>query len=164
MAEHPKPWRSSSQLWDHRFLIMAREVAAWSKDPSTKVGTVLVDPKRRIIGTGYNGFARGVCDSQERYDVREVKYEMTVHAEVNAVLNAVADTEGATCYSLQQPCARCTGVLIQAGITRIVCPKPEGGYAERFAQSLELANQMLIETHMNCNYHYMVPAVKYQVV
>lgn len=163
MQEPPKPWRLRSQLWDARFLRIAQEVASWSKDPSTKVGCVLVDRERRVIGSGYNGFARGVDDSEERYERREVKYEMVVHAEVNAVLNAVAKTKGSTCYSLQQPCARCTGVLIQAGISRIICPRPQGGYADRFATSLSLANQMLIEAGIDCYYHYSIPEIKDQV-
>ena len=43
--------------WDVRFMRMAHEVASWSKDPSTKVGCVLVKD-RKIISMGYNGFPR----------------------------------------------------------------------------------------------------------
>lgn len=41
--------------WDRRFLKIAREVATWSKDPSTQVGAVIVDPDQRVVSLGYNG-------------------------------------------------------------------------------------------------------------
>ena len=73
--------------WDIRFMRMAHEVASWSKDPSTKVGCVLVKD-RKIISMGYNGFPRLIEDDLNRLIDREVKYEMTVHAEQNAVITA----------------------------------------------------------------------------
>jgi len=49
--------------WTKRFLDMAAVVAEWSKDPSTKVGAVAVDPdSRAVLSTGYNGLPRGVED------------------------------------------------------------------------------------------------------
>ena len=41
--------------WDRRFLKIAREGATWSKDPSTQVGAVIVDPDQRVVSLGYNG-------------------------------------------------------------------------------------------------------------
>ena len=38
---------------------MARMVAAWSKDPSTKVGAVAVRDRRPLV-SGYNGLPTGV--------------------------------------------------------------------------------------------------------
>lgn len=128
--------------WDSRFLALADLIATWGKDPSTRVGAVLVNPDRRVIGTGYNGFPAGVADTDERLNDRPTKYAMTIHAEVNAVLNAVAPTAGATCYVTHPPCANCTGVLIQAGIERIVTRAPDAGLAERFRESFNLAHQM----------------------
>ena len=45
--------------WDVRFLRLAHEVAKWSKDPSTKVGCILVKDKK-VISMGYNGFPAGI--------------------------------------------------------------------------------------------------------
>ena len=45
--------------WDVRFLKLAHEVASWSKDPSTKVGCVLVKGKK-VVSLGYNGLPMGV--------------------------------------------------------------------------------------------------------
>jgi dCMP deaminase len=128
-----------------RFLALARHVAEWSKDPSTKVGCVLVDADRRVIGMGYNGFPRGVDDCPARYADRPTKYAMVVHAEANAVLNAVAKTAGSTAYVTHHPCAGCAGMLIQAGVVAVFCPVPEAGIAERFADSFAAARTMFRE-------------------
>ena len=47
---------TSKEEWDYRFLDMASLISTWSKDPSTKVGAVVVDDDRRIVSLGYNGF------------------------------------------------------------------------------------------------------------
>ncbi len=131
--------------WDDRFMELARHVAAWSKDPSTKVGCVLVDDRRRVIGMGYNGFPRGVVDDVSRYEDRATKYLMVQHAEANAVLNATVSVRGATAYVTHHPCATCSGLLIQAGVARIVTMTPDGGFAERFADSFRASKAMLDE-------------------
>lgn len=108
--------------WTRRFMDLAAHVSGWSKDPSTKVGAVVVDEDRRVLATGYNGFPRGVRDEPIRYEERSVKYVLVVHAEANALLNAVASVRGkilvCTCY----PCPECTKLIIQAGISAVVCP------------------------------------------
>jgi dCMP deaminase len=108
------------QKWLLRFMDVARLVSDWSRDPSTKVGAVLVDSSKRIIGTGYNGFPRGVNDEQARYADRETKYRLVVHAEVNALLNAVAEVRGATLVCTRFPCTECAKVAIQLGISEVV--------------------------------------------
>ncbi|NCA14162.1 MAG: hypothetical protein EBS89_08535, partial [Proteobacteria bacterium] len=74
--------------WDRWFLGLAHYVSTASKDPSTKVGAVIVDAERRVVSVGYNGLPRGVEDSEERLHNREVKYKMIIHAERNAILFA----------------------------------------------------------------------------
>jgi dCMP deaminase len=107
--------------WDVRFLSMASLVATWSKDPSTKVGAVIVDDQRRIVSLGYNGFPKNICDDK-RLDKREIKYKMIVHAECNALL--FASMQSSTDYTIYthpfMPCPACAGMIIQSGITRAV--------------------------------------------
>jgi dCMP deaminase len=114
--------------WDNRFLNLAYTVEQWSKDPSMKVGAVIVDSSNRVLGIGYNGFPRGVKDTEERYaDRLGFKYPAVVHAEVNAILNSYVDLRGATLYcSTGVPCPDCAGPIIQAGITRVVFPLQRG--------------------------------------
>lgn len=135
--------------WDERFL----DLAEWwankcSKDPSTKVGCVLALGKG-VVSLGYNGFPAGVDDSEERYFDREVKYRIVQHAETNAIHNSFGRAAGTTAYVTHQPCAHCSGALIQAGIVRIVSWKPEAGLAERFKDSFEWAEIILKEAGVN---------------
>ena len=51
-----------SDKWDVRFVELAMHIANWSKDPSTKVGCVVVGEDREIRSTGFNGFPRGIKD------------------------------------------------------------------------------------------------------
>ena len=69
-----------SKRWILYFLKIARTIAEQSKDPSTKVGAVIVSPDKQIISTGYNGFPVGVDDAPERYEDRPTKLKMVVHA------------------------------------------------------------------------------------
>lgn len=130
--------------WDTRFLEMAELVAKWSKDPSTKVGCVLVTNKI-VLGVGYNGFPRGVDDTSERLNHRETKYLMVQHAETNAIQNAQGNLSGATAYVTHKPCANCCGGLIQAGISKIVSRPTPAGLAERLKDSYVASEQMMKE-------------------
>ena len=94
---------AASEKWDGRFLDLATFIAEWSKDPSTKVGAALVRPDRTIAAVGFNGFPRGVLDHVERYEDRPTKYEMVVHAELNALLSSRESLEGYTIYVAPLP-------------------------------------------------------------
>jgi dCMP deaminase len=125
--------------WDVRFMELARFVAQWSKDPSTKVGAVIVDAQRRVRGIGYNGFPRGVEDSLSRLEDREEKLRRVVHAEANAILNS-SSTEGCTIYVWPLfSCSTCAGLIIQAGIQRVVSPPP---LEARWQSAYDAAAQM----------------------
>lgn len=116
--------KDRQEIWDYRFLDLAHEIAKWSKDPSRKVGAVIVRPDKSIVSLGYNGFARGVLDEIERYENRDIKYEIVVHAEVNAIVSARQSVEGCTLYSTLFPCSRCAGIIINSGIRKIVSYMP----------------------------------------
>ena len=131
--------------WDARFMDMADLVAGWSKDPSTQVGCIIVNPRRQVVSTGFNGFPRGVNDDPARYADRPTKYLMVLHAEQNAVLQAGGDVRGGTAYVTHPPCAQCAAVLIQAGIARIVTREPSPALADRFRDSFGAAELMLHE-------------------
>lgn len=125
--------------WDSRYLGLAGYVAQWSKDPSTRVGAVIVDDKQRVISVGFNGLPRGVEDT---YLSRETKLAQTIHAEENALAFAKRDVEGMAIYVSHPPCARCAAKLIQAGIKRVVCKHAEGDFQTRWADDLDLAGKM----------------------
>jgi dCMP deaminase len=111
--------------WDKRFLELAAHIAAWSKDPSTKVGCVVVGEDREIRSTGFNGLPRGISDLPERLNNRELKYPLICHAEENAIMHAARiglSLKGSRAYVTWPPCTRCTRSLIQAGIREVVYP------------------------------------------
>ena len=106
--------------WDFRFLNLAKHVSSWSKDPSTKVGAVIVDDKNRIVSIGYNGFPVNISDDYRLLD-RETKLEHIVHAEINAILFANKPLTDCTLYTYPLfPCNRCCAQILQTGIARIV--------------------------------------------
>jgi len=124
--------------WDRFYIGMAQYVATASKDPSTKVGAVIVRPNNTIASVGYNGFPRGMSDASELYEDRETKYSRIVHAEMNAILNAHGPVDGCTLYtSALPPCDRCAVFVVQAGIQRVVFENPNAELMARWADSLQ---------------------------
>ena len=109
--------------WDQRWLDIAGQVSSWSKDPSTKIAAIAVKDKR-LIATGYNGFPRGIEDTDDRWNNREEKYKYVVHAEMNCIYNANyhhQSLKGATMYIVGLPvCHECAKGIIQAGVERVV--------------------------------------------
>ena len=105
-----------------KFMPVARAIADLSKDPSTKVGAVILDASRRIRAVGYNGFPRGVHDAEERYADKGLKNMLVAHAEANAIANAAAvgtPLHGCTLVVTKFPCQDCAKLIINAGITRV---------------------------------------------
>ena len=135
-----------SEKWDARFLGQAELVAGWSKDPSTKVGAVIVDALNRVVSQGFNGFAKSIKDTRARLSDRAKKYPMVIHAELNAILFAQRSLRGCTIYIWPMPpCASCAGPLIQVGITRVVSVPPTAEHIDRWGDSYALAQEMFRE-------------------
>lgn len=134
-----------NEAWSYRLLQLADHIASWSKDPSTKVGAVIVDRHRRVLGVGFNGFARGVRDLPDRLIDRELKYKLVVHAEANAILNSTASIRDAFMFVTHWPCTSCTGLLIQSGIRDVVCYEYTQDYYERWSKDIAITNDMFAE-------------------
>ncbi len=134
------------EKWDERFLELAESIATWSKDPSRGVGAVIVSPLLQVLATGYNGLPRGFEDQVERLQ-RPVKYDLTVHAEMNAIIqcarNGVSPVD-ATLYSTFSPCIHCTLSIVQSGITRVVTRSVARGDAH-WNESIDKSISMLEE-------------------
>lgn len=137
----------TSQKWIQRYLRIAREVSKWSKDPSTKVGAVIVGDKGQIISQGYNGFPRGIADSAARLQDRETKYSLVIHAEMNALLNALYNGEsvaGATLYVHGLPvCNECAKCIAQAGISKVIYDNDQ---AKSWSKACSQAAEIFEET------------------
>lgn len=141
----------TQEEWDLRFLgIAQREYATWSKDPDEQVGAVVVSPDRRQSTPGYNGFPTGIQDMQHKLRSNQLKNDLTVHAELNAILNARTDLSGWTLYCTKAPCLDCAKAIIQVGIARVVCPTVETGSS--WAHSQGRAYSLMLEAGVEACY------------
>jgi dCMP deaminase len=135
---------------------VAREISTWSRDPSTKIGAVIVNDERRILATGYNGFPRGIEDTEERLNDREQKYPLIVHGEMNALLGALysgVSVKDATLYVWGLPvCAECTKNVIQSGIKRVVITYPEHAPEKWQTQWNNMSKPMYEEAGVSITY------------
>lgn len=147
-----------SDKWHRRFMEMAQLVKTWSKDPSTKVGAVVVGPDREIRSTGYNGIVRGVNDDLPERMERPTKYDFFEHAERNAVYNACligASLKGCVIYVTSMPCPDCARAIIQSGIKMVVTYKfepQEGQPVGTWRDKVSYSEQMLKEAGVECLY------------
>jgi len=139
------------QKWDLRYLQLAKFIAQWSKDPSTKTGAVIVSEDGFIISVGYNGFPVGVDDTEERLNNRDLKYKMIVHCERNALLTTNGQAKNGTLYTYPfMSCTPCAGMVIQAGITRIVAPVNDN---PRWQEDFKLTKQMFEEAGVEMTFY-----------
>lgn len=160
-----------NERWDRIHLRKALDWAKESKDPATRVGCVIVGPDKETRSTGFNGFARGVKDTPERLNDREMKLRLTVHAERNAICAAARigiPLKGCTLYiaacrgpademiegeSLDDkwggpPCLSCAIEIIQAGIVEVVS-YPLKGFS-KWRDDLLFSKGILMEAGVRC--------------
>lgn len=119
--------------WDEYFMGIALLSSMRSKDPSTQVGSCIVNSENRILSVGYNGMPS--CCSDDTFpwerdgDGLNSKYLYVCHAELNAILNcSTGSVRGCRVYTTLFPCNECAKAIIQSGISEVVymCDK----YAE----------------------------------
>jgi dCMP deaminase len=144
-----------SKTWNQRYMAMAKEISLWSKDPNTKVGAVAVGTKGQILSQGYNGFPRGIFDTEERLNDRPTKYKYVVHAEMNVIYNATysgVSLDGAKLFVYGLPvCNECCKGIIQVGIKEVYvaqeCIDIRPMWFESWMQSLDMFNEAGIKVH-----------------
>jgi len=139
--------------WNKRFFYLSEHISTWSKDRSTKVGAVIAKDNR-IITTGYNGFPQGSKDDLDYRHERPLKYKWTEHAERNAIFIAARkgdSTLGATMYLQWYPCVDCARAIIQSGIVRVVCTKPNFD-DERWGEDFKISDEMFKECNIEMVY------------
>lgn len=142
--------------WDLFWLDLCLRISKKSKDRSTKLGAIVVSPNNKEISIGWNGFPSGINDDEEYYHSRPTKYQVTAHAEQNAMDNANKNISGWTLYvsCTGVPCTSCTKSIIQRGIKRIVVF--EGafeGKGSHWADDIELAKILLNEVGIELVYY-----------
>lgn len=108
--------------WNEYFMEIARTAAKKSTDPSTQVGCVIVDQNNRVVSCGYNNFPE---NANREYMVNEkpMRYLLSVHAEMRALLNAKTSVDGCKVYVTHASCENCLKHMIVAGIKEITYEK-----------------------------------------
>lgn len=132
MSENQKHIRPS---WDEYFMELASTVAHRATCDRGRSGCVIVRDKQ-ILVTGYVGSPRGLphCD-EVGHLLKKLTHSdgststhcmRTVHAEQNAICQAARlgiSLENGTCYCRMTPCRTCAMLLINCGVSRVVCEK-----------------------------------------
>ena len=124
----------SEKKWNQRFMELAEHVASWSKDPSTKVGAVIVSGKE-VLSLGYNGFAPRTPDRESYLNNRDEKYPRVIHAEVNAILRLdkrFRPPQPLQMFVTHLPCSSCASIIIAAGITEVIAKRPSKDMLKRW--------------------------------
>ena len=111
--------------WNNYFLGLAKVVSQRSHDIHTQHGCIITDRHNRILGVGYNGFPRGLDDTQLP-TTRPEKYPWMIHAERNALSNCVVRPDNGIAYVTGQSCNDCIMALWQEGISKVVMSDQHG--------------------------------------
>ena len=152
--------------WNKKFIEIADILSGWSKDKSRGVGAVIADDNQRVIAVGYNGFPRGANDDLPERHERPAKYLWTEHAERNAIYSAASHgsrTSGCTIYLRWYPCCDCARAIIQSGIKKVVCDKPDFN-DERWGDKFLVSHQMFLECGVEVEYLKDIkPAMPYKL-
>ena len=112
-------------------MLFAEVASRRSTCPRADVGAVIVNPKtNRILSTGYNGAPPGEPHCTDVGCIMEDGHcQRALHAEVNAVVHAAKDIDGAVIYvygkrddgEIKEVCRECMKVLKAANVTVAMC-------------------------------------------
>lgn len=148
--------------WEEVYFGIISVLKNKSKDPSSKFACLIAKGDHTIVSVGFNGFPRGIKDTKERLNNREIKYKFVVHAEHNAILNAArigASLDESILYIDSWPCSNCAKSIIQSGMSKIVLNGDselfnDTGFLERWKEEIELAKSMFEESGIKIEIYY----------
>jgi len=156
---------------DRYYINIALSVAERGTCLRRNFGAVIVKDDV-IVGTGYNGTARGVVNCNEVGCIKNLMnaphggaydYCPAVHAEENAIINSNRDDRmkatlylaGRTLsgnYTQANPCARCRRKIINSGISQVVMLNVDGSltytYVLEYVQEDDEWYKSLLEEYM----------------
>jgi dCMP deaminase len=127
---------------------MAKDIASWSKDESTKVGAVIVTNDGRPVSWGFNGMPMGIDDSVPERHQRPNKYKWMAHAEKNAIDFApTSDLSNCAIFVTFFPCSVCAQSIVQKKIKTVVVD--ENFTADKmpphWSEDMKISEEMLKE-------------------
>lgn len=134
--------------WDETFVHLADEWARRATCPRLHVGAVIVDSDRHVISSGYNGSPHGLPHCTDvGCAIIDNHCSRSVHAEVNAIIEVARKIlRGSIMYTPYVPCIKCTPIIIQSGIQRLVCTSHyKNEDPDVRAQKIEMLRQGSVE-------------------
>ncbi len=141
----------TNKKWAGRLLKMAKEVADWSKDESTKVGAVITTYDGSPVSWGFNGMPMGLDDSKPERHERPLKYKWMGHAERNAMdLSSRVDLSDCVMFVTFFPCSSCAQSIIQRKVKTLVVDVnyTADKVPERWQEDMNIALEMLQEANV----------------
>ena len=141
-SQEPSARRYVRPTWDEYFMEVANTISKRATCDRGRSGCVIARD-RQLLVTGYVGSPSGLphCD-EAGHQMRKVLHEdghatqhcvRTIHAEQNAICQAAklgVPINGATLYCRMTPCRTCAMLMINCGITRVVCERKYHAGAE----------------------------------
>jgi dCMP deaminase len=117
----------SRPSWEETWILTANIMSLRGTCPRRKVGCVITDGDQVFLSQGYNGAPRGLPHCTDdgvgcRIDGLG-RCTRTIHAEMNAIFNAVRNgvsLYGSHVYCTDRPCINCAQALVQVGIREIM--------------------------------------------
>ena len=152
--------KSKTNEYDMIFMWKVDMISCISDDPRKKVGAIIGCPDGSIVGMGFNDLRPGTENREEILNNKERKNEVIIHAERNAIDNALnspnsssIDWSICSIYVSFAPCEKCARYIIQTDMRRVVFPKmdPSSSWRESAEQAKELmsnAGLELVEVEM----------------
>ena len=143
--------------WTDYFLGLAKVISQRSHDIHTQHGCIITDQDNLILGTGYNGFPRGM-DDKLLPTTRPEKYHWMIHAERNALSNCTHKPTDGIAYVTGQCCNDCVMALWQAGVTKVIMSDSHGtklfdnDAQKRFDLFVELTGIEIVKHTPNFNW------------
>ncbi|MDR1426066.1 MAG: hypothetical protein LBI70_03720 [Rickettsiales bacterium] len=132
---------------DNYFMSIAKTVSKKSKDPSTKVGCVILTNEYEPVSFGYNDFISKCLEEFMTFD-RPQKYMLFVHAEMNSLISAHRSLKNCRVYVTHAPCPNCLRNLLQAGVSEIVYDKFDTNGNIMDANSIDAVRRLVKATNV----------------
>lgn len=103
------------------YMDIAIKLSSLSKDPRTKVASIILREDFSLVSVGYNGFPPGFPDTDEFWLDREIKNKMVIHAEENAIdYSNGQDLTNCTILVTHYPCPKCAAKIIKKKIKNVI--------------------------------------------
>lgn len=137
-------YREFRPTWHQYFMDIAQVVRSRATCPRRMVGAVIVDERKRIVSTGYNGSPHGRLHCLDvGCMIIDNHCRRTIHADCNAIVFAKCDLSGCTMYIYGgSPCWSCAQMIITAGIKEVICSEMYTDY--------QLVREYLEEAGVSC--------------